>query len=86
MSFFEAQGSVQAENRQNLCEIYKVVVNSSIATMSAMGGSGDHCSLIVVQPRPELRSQAPEANTAGEILAENGAKHSPRLGHYHNHR
>ena len=55
MSFSEAQGSVLAKNRQNPCEVYKVIVNSSIATMSAMGGSGDHCSLMV---RSTLRGWA----------------------------
>ena len=46
MSFFEAQGSVLAKNRQNRCEVCKVIVNSIVATMSVMGGSGDGQSVI----------------------------------------
>ena len=46
MSFFEAQGSVLARNRQNLFEVCKVIVNSIVATMSVMGGSGDGQSVI----------------------------------------
>ena len=49
MSFSEAQGSVLAKNRQNRCEVWKVIVNSSVATISVMGSTGDGESVMRLQ-------------------------------------
>ena len=38
--FSDAQGLVLTKNRQNWLEIYRISINPSLTTMSAMGGSG----------------------------------------------
>ena len=49
VSSFEARGWFLAKNRQNRCEVCKVIVKSSVATMSVMGGSGDGQCLMKLQ-------------------------------------